>query len=163
MNATDNNPKRRAGELKVPLQYVPTVAEAYIALVLEAGAKKYGPFNWRNEPISISTYVGAIRRHIGAIADGEDLDPETGLPHWAHIAASCAIALDALSLGKLIDDRTTEGMGPEVMDALAAKRKQAASEPSVFTKAFIDRYPYGARTVEEVEAWQARLAENDEE
>jgi hypothetical protein len=126
VNTVDNNPKARVGALKVPLQYLPTVGEAYTALVLEHGANKYGPFNWRKEAISISTYVGAIRRHVGAIADGQDLDEDTGLPHWAHIAASCFIALDALSLGKLIDDRT-KGMAPEVLAALAAARKGATA------------------------------------
>ena len=127
--ASDNNPKRAQGELKVPLELMPTVAETYISLVLENGAKKYGRFNWRKEPISITTYVGAIRRHVGAIMDGQDIDPDSGLPHWAHIGANCVIALDALSLGKLIDDRETEGMAAEVLAEIAARRKRNA-EPS---------------------------------
>lgn len=154
----DNNPKSRTGALKPPLEYIPTVAEAYIALVLEGGAAKYGPFNWRDEAISISTYVGAIRRHIGAIADGEDVDPESGQPHWAHIAASCCIALDAQALGKLINDRPARGSAPEIMAAIAAQRAARPRPPGSF--------PTGTHAVSFAEARrQAHLereAERDE-
>jgi hypothetical protein len=97
--------------------------EVEVGLVLEGGAEKYGIFNWRNEPISITTYVGAIRRHVNAILDGEDIDPESGRPHWAHIAASAGIAMDAKAIGNLIDDRPTPGAGPELMESVAQARK----------------------------------------
>lgn len=129
--ANDNNPKRRQGALKAPLEFMPIVAEALIALVLEGGAKKYGAFNWRKEDISVSTYVGAVRRHIGAIADGEMIDPESGFPHWAHIAASASIAMDADALGKLINDIKLDGNGPEVLRGIHAEREAVASDVKI--------------------------------
>ncbi len=128
MLTKDNNPKRAAGDSKAPVHFVPPVAEVEIGLVLESGAEKYGVFNWRHEPISITTYVGAVRRHINAILDGQDIDPESGRPHWAHIAASASIALDADKIGNLIDDRPKPGAGPELMESVAQARKVLIEE-----------------------------------
>jgi hypothetical protein len=44
-------------------------------------------------------------RHLNAWRDGEDLDPESGISHIAHIATSCNILMDAAVCGTLQDDR----------------------------------------------------------
>ena len=51
------------------------------------------------------TYLGAMKRHIDALLDGEDLAPDSGVHHLGHIAASCAIVLDAGKHGTLVDNR----------------------------------------------------------
>ena len=51
------------------------------------------------------TYLGAMKRHIDALLDGEDLAPDSGVHHLGHIAASCAIVLDAGKNGTLVDNR----------------------------------------------------------
>lgn len=56
--------------------------------VLEYGAKKYAPNNWKG--IERERYVNAAFRHMAALADGEKLDAESGLPHAAH-AACCML------------------------------------------------------------------------
>lgn len=76
-----------------------------IALVHKLGATKYGAYNWRESGVSATTYVNAIMRHLNAWRDGEDLDPESGISHLAHIACSCNIMLDADFCGTLGDDR----------------------------------------------------------
>ena len=53
--------------------------------VLGFGARKYAAHNWRNG-IEYSRIIAAIYRHIGAINRGEDIDPESGLPHTGHLA-----------------------------------------------------------------------------
>lgn len=58
------------------------------AAVLAFGATKYNPHNWRGG-ISTSRLIAAMGRHYGAILRGEDVDPESGLPHWAHL--SCCV------------------------------------------------------------------------
>jgi hypothetical protein len=73
--------------------------------VQKLGAEKYGPYNWRKTGVCASTYVSAIMRHLNAWRDGEDLDPESGISHIAHIATSCNILLDAGHCGTLQDDR----------------------------------------------------------
>jgi hypothetical protein len=100
--------KRKHGMQKVQLGLVPATAMESIARVLECGAAKYGAYNWRDSGIRCTTYVDAILRHLNAWRDGEDLDPESGVSHIAHIAASCCILLDADAHGRLEDDRPIE-------------------------------------------------------
>lgn len=100
-----NNPKDIAARGKCPLWLVPPVAEHIEARVLELGARKYGAWNWRDQPIQLSTYLSAIKRHLAAYIDGETQDPESGLNHLAHVRATCGIILDAQMKGTLIDDR----------------------------------------------------------
>ena len=53
--------------------------------VLEHGARKYSPDNWRKVPDLVERYTNALLRHQTAILLGEDLDPESGLPHAYHV------------------------------------------------------------------------------
>lgn len=101
----NHDPKGAAGAAKTPLQLLPPVSMARTSEVLKLGAAKYGPWNWRENKVELMTYVGAIRRHLDAMVDGETIDPESGQPHLAHVAASCFIVLDAEDFGNLIDNR----------------------------------------------------------
>ena len=56
--------------------------------------------------------------------DGEDADPESGVPHEAHIAACCGIILDALMIGRLADDRYKTG---KVSGLLAFAKERCAA------------------------------------
>ena len=103
--STPNDPKGAAGALKAPLGLIPPYAMKQIAWVHKLGATKYGEFNWRKTGVCASTYVNAIMRHLDAWRDGEDLDPEAGISHLAHIACSCNILLDADHCNTLQDDR----------------------------------------------------------
>lgn len=103
------NPKDIAGRAKCPLHLIPGVAEAQTARALAHGAAKYGEFNWRTIPIHAAPYIAAARRHLAAWTDGEDLDPESGLSHLAHVAATVAILMDAAAVGTLMDDRPKSG------------------------------------------------------
>lgn len=55
-----------------------------LAAVLTFGAKKYAAHNWR-KGISNSRLVAALLRHLFAILRGENVDPESGLPHIDHV------------------------------------------------------------------------------
>lgn len=98
------DPKGDAGAKKTPLHLLPPGACADTAKVLGLGADKYGPWNWRTHSVKASTYVGAIKRHLDAWWDGEEIDPESGLTHMAHIAASAMIVMDAARHDTLIED-----------------------------------------------------------
>jgi len=102
---TINDPKGEAGSKKAPMWLLPPVALEQTAWVHKLGNDKYGPFNWRATGVCATTYVSAIMRHLNAWRDGEDLDPESGISHIAHIATSCNILLDAAACGTLQDDR----------------------------------------------------------
>ena len=74
---------------KVRWSLVPEgVMEEYIK-VLEFGANKYAPNNWKHVPQATTRYYDAAMRHIDAWWRGEMDDPETGMPHLAH--AMCCI------------------------------------------------------------------------
>lgn len=110
------NPKDIAGSRKPPLHLVPPVANIHECMVLAHGAKKYGEFNWRTGPaISLPEYLSAMTRHILAIQDGEYIDPESNLPHLAHIRATAGILLDADSLDNLKRDFETVGNASELI------------------------------------------------
>lgn len=119
----DNNPKTAIGVTKVPLHLVPPSAKHFLAQALADGARKYGPYNWREHAISISVYKAAMERHMDAFWDGEDYASDSGVHHAAHAMACLAIMLDAMTIGKLHDDRPSKGASPE----LQAKYKPTAT------------------------------------
>jgi hypothetical protein len=102
---TGLDPKGAAGALKAPMQLLPPPFLIEMAWVAKLGGEKYGPFNWRENSVESMTYVGAIMRHLAAWVDGEDVDPESGKSHLAHIALSCGIVIDAEKFGTLQDNR----------------------------------------------------------
>ena len=55
----------------------------HVSFVRAFGAKKYAKNNWR-KGFKYTRSVAAAMRHIVAFSHGEDLDPESGLPHIAH-------------------------------------------------------------------------------
>lgn len=117
MSKKFNDPKGAAGAIKVPLGLIPPHAMEQTAWVHKLGSEKYGIFNWRRTGVCASTYVNAILRHLNAWRDGEDLDPESGISHLAHVACSCNILMDAEYCGKLQDDRNTTRQCNEVEEA----------------------------------------------
>lgn len=103
------NPKAIYGRAKPSLGLVPSAAMVAEAGVYALGAAKYGPFNWRKDAVESMTYVHAALRHLYAWTDGEDIDPESGESHLAHVRACLGILLDAKATDKLIDDRPHAG------------------------------------------------------
>lgn len=99
------NPKEAAGRKKTPLHLVPPEAKRLTALALAHGAGKYGAWNWRDAGVEMTTYLAAIERHCDALRDGEDIDPESGLHHVAHVLAGASILADAIARGMVHDDR----------------------------------------------------------
>lgn len=107
----DGNPKTAYGEAKDKLSDTPTIGIQKMGRVMTGGAEKYGRFNWRDHTVSATVYYDAAQRHIMAWFDGEDLDPESGEPHLAHVMACCNIILDAQFRGMLNDNRSLSGKG----------------------------------------------------
>jgi hypothetical protein len=103
--APDSNPKTRFGMAKPPLSLIPATALVHMAEGFRDGAAKYGPANWRKDPVSTSTYLNAAYRHIAAWQDGEECDPVSGVHHLGHAADCLAILMDAQACATLLDDR----------------------------------------------------------
>ena len=77
---------------KLRYDLVPWEAMDDVVAVLNHGARKYSPDNWKIVPEAKARYVAAGLRHMVARAKGEILDPESGLPHTAH-AVCCLLFL----------------------------------------------------------------------
>jgi len=113
MNTNPLDPKGSEGAKKPQLQLVPPALLVETAKALQHGAKTYGPWNWRKTNVGLMTYVGAMKRHIDAFLEGEDID-DSGAHHLGCVAASCAIVLDARKHGTLVDNRPGAEVKPEV-------------------------------------------------
>ena len=100
-----SNPKDVIGSGKAPLSLVPASLRAGAAMAFMEGALKYGRFNWRLAGVRASIYYDALNRHMDAWFNGEETDPGSGLPHLYKAAACIAILIDAVEIGKLVDDR----------------------------------------------------------
>jgi hypothetical protein len=103
------NPKDLVGAKKAPLRFVPPALVIGAAEAMAIGAEKYGPYNWRDQPVSLMTYIEAIDRHLMAFRDGEDIATDSGVHHVRHAVAGMAIILDAMANDVLIDDRPKPG------------------------------------------------------
>lgn len=75
-----------------------------VAKVLTFGANKYAAHNWR-EGIYYSRLIAAAYRHLGAINRGEDIDPESGLPHTAHLGCCIQFLNWMMRTKPELDDR----------------------------------------------------------
>ena len=125
MALPDNNPKSKYGVLKPPLQLVPPSANILMAMGFKDGADKYGPYNWRENSVAASIYIGAAKRHIDLWWDGEELAKDSGVHHIGHALACLGIIVDAKEGGNLIDDRPLPGPASRLMDSLTMEDKHA--------------------------------------
>lgn len=82
--------KHDAGKWRFSL--IPFDALKSVIDVLEFGAQKYAPDNWKTVPGARVRYFDAAIRHITAWRNGEKDDPESGHPHLAH-AVCCLLFL----------------------------------------------------------------------
>jgi len=68
----------------LPLEVVEGVAK-----VMTFGANKYTADGWKSVDDGINRYYSAMTRHWAQVMiRGEYLDPESGLPHWAHFCCN---------------------------------------------------------------------------
>jgi hypothetical protein len=125
------NPKDAAADNRVPMHLLPPVGIVYGAMACMDGALKYGPYNWRERAISLTKYVGAIKRHLDSLLDGEDDAVDSRLPHLAHVLATAAIMLDAKEAGALIDDRPKRSANTARLIERMNAMVKARNEPSV--------------------------------
>jgi hypothetical protein len=99
---SDTAVKHDAG--KLPWDLYPFDAAEMTLAVLQFGAQKYAAHNWR-KGMEWSRMFSALMRHLLAWQRGEDIDPESGLPHLGH-AGCCLAFLQAYTLHNIgKDDR----------------------------------------------------------
>ena len=118
------NPKDEIGSDKMPLHLWPETATVMGCLGLLDGALKYGRANWRVAGVRTSIYYDAVRRHLNKLFEGEELDPDSGLPHMSHALACLAILVDAKAAGKLTDDANYPGGYTELINEMTPHVKR---------------------------------------
>lgn len=133
------NPKDIIGSDKLPLHLWPGTATAMGCLGFLDGALKYGRSNFRAIGVRASIYVDAAKRHLEAWFEGEDVDADSGLPHFAHALACLAIVVDAEAAGVLTDDRQYPGGYRELVTRLTPhvarlKAKHADKAPAHYMR-----------------------------
>lgn len=89
---------------KAPLSLIDRHAMEEIGNVLAFGANKYAAHNWRGG-LAYSRLLDAAIRHLYAFADGEDIDPESGLSHIAHAGCCIVFLLGMIHTKPEMDDR----------------------------------------------------------
>ena len=110
------NPKGAFGMKKPPLHLIPEAALIHMAMSFKDGAAKYGPFNWRIDPVDATTYVAAAKRHMALWFNGQDLASDSKVHNLGAVMACCAILLDAEASGSLVDNRPPAQDLEAVMD-----------------------------------------------
>jgi hypothetical protein len=80
-----------------------------MAEVLTKSQQKYDQFNWQ-KPTKLSTPYDSLMRHILAFQQGEDIDPDDGLPHLTKAAINLMfMAYHLRSNPEYADDRGFKG------------------------------------------------------
>ena len=83
---------------------IPAEPLTALAKIYTMGFEKYGARNWEMG-IEWSRIFGAVQRHLWAFWNGEDIDPESGLPHVAHAAWGCFALIEFMHTHTELDDR----------------------------------------------------------
>lgn len=89
---------------KTDLSLVPLILIEATAQALQFGESKYGRYNF-TKGFENHRLIAACLRHVLAYQDGEDLDPESNLPHLGHAVACLGMLLECKKLGTLTDTR----------------------------------------------------------
>lgn len=121
------NPKAAYGATKPDLALIPPVAELHEAMAFEDGARKYGAYNWRTNPVEAMTYVAAMKRHLGLWLDGQEYTSDTNVHNLGAIRACCGILLDCIEAGTLIDNRPPKAPSDAVQLRLKAQKVAEAA------------------------------------
>lgn len=118
------NPKDERALKRVPLWSLPPIGAIHGAQACGFGVQEYGAYNWREKPIKLMEYLGALERHIACLKDGQWRADDSKVTHLGHMNATTAIILDAEQCGTLIDDRPKRpGRAHEELRAYRDRRK----------------------------------------
>jgi len=113
------NPKDVIGTKKIPVGLLPGAGIILGSLAMADGAKKYQPYNWREQKIQYTIYLDAMERHILALRDGEDNATDSNVHHLGHIIAGASILADAIFGGFVVDNRPKAGPTPTMLAQLS--------------------------------------------
>ena len=99
---TDAGSRYNTGKLKWSYIHWPSMEE--LVKVMEHGATKYGPNNWK-KGLYITEVSESLLRHLFAFLEGEDIDEESGESHWGHILCNAMFLNYMCKFKPEFDDR----------------------------------------------------------
>lgn len=101
---TETGAQRESIGTKIDTDLVPFELIVAAAVGLGLGEHKYAARNFE-KGLSYRSLINSIERHCKALKDGEELDKDTGIPHYMLIASSTAMMVHNVMQGVVIDDR----------------------------------------------------------
>jgi Domain of unknown function (DUF5664) len=101
---TDPDTGGEKGEKLAQLGALDPTSLMEVAKVAGYGCKKYARYNFL-KGYRWSLSYDALQRHLHAFWGGENIDPESGLPHLAHACWHCLTLLSFSRLHATKDDR----------------------------------------------------------
>lgn len=110
MTPSDTGQRYNSGKPRLTLLLDARSAMIDATRVLEFGMHKYSRGNWL-KGLPWTEIADSLLRHLTAFTAGEDLDPESRLPHTAHVLVN-ALFLAEMFHRKDFDDRTTGSKEP---------------------------------------------------
>lgn len=88
MAQTDPNKALHFSDGKPGVDQIPAEVLLELGQVYTYGMQKYHRDNWK-QGNDWHEFYGSALRHLLAFQSGEDIDPESGLPHLVHAAWNC--------------------------------------------------------------------------
>ena len=85
-----DNLGRKFDSNKLRYDLIPPIVDEELAKILTYGVKKYEENNWQQLDNFNNRYYAALRRHLEAWRNGEDMDKESGEHHLSHALTNLA-------------------------------------------------------------------------
>jgi hypothetical protein len=109
-----NGDRKNEGKPEISMVLEAQLAVKECAKVLMFGKEKYDRGNWRNG-LSWTQTADSLLRHLTAFLSGEDDDPESGLPHTAHVMCNALFLAEMYHQRPDLDDRSKLKYEQEVL------------------------------------------------
>lgn len=138
----NNKPsKKEYSKGKSKIHYIPAEIILGMGHAFEMGAEKHGPYSFRDNPIDYTELIDSTMRHLLAFMNGEDNDPESGLPHLWHAGCNIGMLEWTRVNAPEKDDRPKKSLGRNIINSLQDGLKQVQlsndfKEASRFIKDF---------------------------
>jgi hypothetical protein len=101
----------RFNDGKPAMELVPLMAFEDCARVFDYGRRKYADWNWA-KGMPWSAPFACLMRHMAAWQRGEELDPESGLPHLGHAMCNLVMLSTFARTYREGDDRAKQWLAP---------------------------------------------------